>query len=64
MGKVLEFKKKGPELTLESGRVSGKSPHYSRDDSDLASRMQRIKTSLDKINLLMTELKKKETPND
>lgn len=40
------------------GKVKG-SPHFRRPEADdFGDRMQRIKTSLEKINLLMTELKK------
>jgi len=40
------------------GKVKG-SPHFRRPEADdFGDRMQRIKTSLDKINQLMTELKK------
>lgn len=40
------------------GKVKG-SPHFrSPDSEDFGDRMQRIKTSLEKINQLMAELKK------
>jgi hypothetical protein len=40
------------------GKVKG-SPHFRRPEADdFGDRMQRIKTSLEKINQLMTELKK------
>ena len=40
------------------GKVQG-SPHLKRPEADdFGSRLQRIKSSLEKINLLMTELKK------
>ena len=46
-------------LSHLDGKVRGKSPHFKRPSSDdLGDRMQRIKTSLEKINFLMNELKK------
>ncbi|MBQ48965.1 MAG: hypothetical protein CMP10_16385 [Zetaproteobacteria bacterium] len=40
------------------GKVKG-SPHLNQDDKeDFSQRMQRIRQSLEKINLLMAELKK------
>ena len=40
------------------GKVKG-SPHFQRPSAeDFGDRLQRIRTSLDKINLLMAELKK------
>jgi hypothetical protein len=44
-----------------TGRVTG-SPHLKRPDApDFGDRLQRIRASLDKINRLMTELKKLST---
>ena len=46
-------------LSHLDGKVRGKSPHFKRpSDEDMGDRMQRIKTSLEKINYLMNELKK------
>ena len=46
------------------GKVTG-SPHFKRPkDQDFGDRMQRIKTSLEKINQLMAELKKNSKSQD
>lgn len=58
MGKVIQFKKPTPlELLVdaEAGRISSSSSSTDFDD-----RMQRIRTSLDRINRLMAALKKAE----
>ena len=58
MGKVIPFKKLTQlELLVdvEAGRISS-----SRNADDFGERMQRIKSSLDRINRLMAELKKAE----
>ena len=58
MGKVLQFRK--PEqvcdLTQEYERVYGKLQSSSSESYD--ARMNRIRSSLEKINRLMAELKK------
>ena len=43
-----------------SGKVTGMSPQVGRSDdqADFGDRLQRIRSSLEKINRLMTELKK------
>lgn len=47
-----------------TGRVTG-SPHFKRPQADdFGSRMQRIKTSLEKINRLMVDLKKSTRDQD
>ena len=70
MGKVLEFKPVLKEAELyeerrtplyidhKNGRVTG-SPHFKpQEDIDLGDRVQRIRSSLERINTLMAELKK------
>lgn len=61
MSNVIDFprkKKDGLYVDQTTGKMMG-SPHYRRPEADdFGDRMQRIKNSLEKINQLMTELKK------
>lgn len=61
MSNVIDFprkKKDGLYVDQTTGKMMG-SPHYRRSEAaDFGDRMQRIKNSLEKINQLMTELKK------
>ncbi len=58
MSEVIEFASKRLEAVISRGRVPLTRTHLEEDDDTLAARILRIKASLEKINLLMAQLKK------
>ncbi len=58
MGKVIEFPRKAvTELVKESSSTNSENRHLSQN-GDFGERMKRIKQSLERINVLISELKK------